>query len=135
MSERFRLFVYGQLRRGQIGHQRLGLEQRTDWLGPARIHGRLYDFGDYPGLILGGDGIVHGEVLAFADPALWTVLDAYEDYDPERSEASEYRRVEVELLGGAGRAWTYEYNRSVEDRPLIVSGVWRAGQDHAKSRS
>ncbi len=70
MNESFRLFVYGQLRRGQIGHQRLGLEQRMDWLGPARIHGRLHDFGDYPGLILGGEDIVHGEVLAFDDPAL-----------------------------------------------------------------
>ena len=124
MSEAFRLFVYGQLRRGQIGHERLGLERRTKWLGPARLHGRLYDFGDYPGLILGGSDIVYGELLSFDDPALWAVLDEYEDCDLERPALSEYRRVEIDLLDGA-RVWTYEYNRPIGSASVVAGGDWR----------
>ena len=127
MRERFRLFVYGHLRRGQIGHQLLELEQRTEWLGAARVHGRLYGLGDYPGLILGGEDIVHGDVIGFDDAALWAPLDAYEDYDPTQTETSEYRRIEVDLLGDGGRAWVYVFNRPVGGLIPIVSGVWPAG--------
>lgn len=124
MPEAFRLFVYGHLRHGQVGHVRLGLAQSTQWLGEAQVQGRLYDLGDYPGLVLGGDDIVRGELIAFDDPALWALLDAYEDCDPGDLEASEYRRIEIDLLGG-GRAWTYVYNRSVENMTPIAAGVWR----------
>lgn len=123
MSERFRLFVYGHLRRGQVGYERLGLAQHVQWLGEAQVHGRLYDLGDYPGLVLEGEGRVQGELLAFNDPVLWASLDEYEDCDPENPDASEYRRVEIELLG-AGRAWTYVYNRPVGDLALIAGGRW-----------
>ena len=126
MSEPLLLFVYGQLRRGEIGYERLGLAERTAWLGPARVKGALYDLGDYPGLVIGGDGIVHGELLAFDDPALWAVLDDYEDCDPARPEISEYRRVECELIGDPRRVWTYDYARPVENRPPIMDGIWRA---------
>ncbi len=123
MNEAFRLFVYGRLRRGDIGYRRLGLEQRTDWLGEARIHGRLYDLGDYPAFVPGDDGIVHGEVLAFDDAALWAALDDYEDCDAARPALSEYRRIAADLLDG-GRAWVYVYNRSLEDRPVIPGGAY-----------
>lgn len=132
MNEGYRLFVYGQLRRGQIGHQRLGLEARTCWLGEARLHGRLYDLGDYPGLILGGSDIVHGELVGFDDPALWPLLDEYEDYNPAQPACSEYIREEVRLLGGMDHAWAYIYGRSVEGRPLMPSGVWQASLDRAR---
>jgi len=123
MNERFHLFVYGQLRRGGIGYRRLGLARRTRWMGRAIVRGRLHDLGAYPGLILGGRGTVHGELLAFDDPSLWALLDAYEDCDPERPALSEYRRVEVGLIGG-GRAWAYEYVRPVRQKPVVASGIW-----------
>ncbi|HEY1125804.1 MAG TPA: gamma-glutamylcyclotransferase family protein [Sphingobium sp.] len=125
MSERFRLFVYGHLRRGQVGYERLGLAQSTQWLGEGQIHGRLYDLGDYPGLMLGGENIVHGELIAFDDSRLWALLDQYEDCDPGNPEASEYQRTEIDLIGG-GRAWTYVYTRPVGDLTLIASGRWFA---------
>jgi gamma-glutamylcyclotransferase (GGCT)/AIG2-like uncharacterized protein YtfP len=127
MRERFRLFAYGHLRRGQIGHRLLELEQRTKWLGEARIHGRLYDLGDYPGLVLGGEDIVHGEVIDFDDAALWAPLDAYEECDPDQPETSEYRRIEIDLLDAGGRAWVYVFNRPVEGLTPIASGVWPVG--------
>ena len=126
MREGFTLFVYGHLRRGHVGYRLLELEQRTAWLGEARIHGRLYDLGDYPGLILDSKSVVHGEVLAFDDATLWALLDDYEDHDPASPETSEYRRVEVDLSDGIGRAWVYVYNRSVEGRAPMPSGVWPA---------
>lgn len=131
MSERFRLFVYGHLKRGQVGHAQLGLEQHTRWLGGAQIHGRLYDLGDYPGLALGGEDVVQGEVIAFDDEALWSVLDEYEDCKPDNAEASEYRRIEIDLIGG-DRAWTYVINRPVENGPLIAAGLWRGTWKAAK---
>jgi len=124
MPEPFRLFVYGHLRRGQAGYRLLALEQRTKWLGEAKVRGRLYDLGDYPGLVLGSDGIVQGELIAFDDPTLWAALDDYEDCDPSDSEASEYRRIEVGLLG-SGHAWVYVYNRPVESMAPIASGTWQ----------
>ncbi|MBO9670185.1 MAG: gamma-glutamylcyclotransferase [Sphingobium sp.] len=124
MPEPFRLFVYGHLRRGQSGCRLLELEQRTEWLGEAQVRGRLYDLGDYPGLVLGSNDIVQGELIAFDDPALWTALDAYEDCDPDDPDTSEYRRIEIDLPGG-DRAWTYVYNRPVESLDPIASGAWQ----------
>jgi gamma-glutamylcyclotransferase (GGCT)/AIG2-like uncharacterized protein YtfP len=124
MSEPSLLFVYGQLRCGQIGYRSLGLARRTVCLGAARTYGRLYHLGDYPGLIVGRRGIVHGELLAFDDPALWDQLDAYELFDPDRVMASEYRRVEIDLIDSGKRAWAYEYNRPIKGRPVIAGGIW-----------
>ena len=125
MSERFRLFVYGHLQRGQVGYERLGLVKNTQWLGEAQVQGRLYEIGDYPGLILDGEEVVKGELIAFDDTALWAALDDYEDCDRDDPETSEYRRVEIDMLGG-GRAWVYVYNRSVDDLVMIASGRWAA---------
>jgi gamma-glutamylcyclotransferase (GGCT)/AIG2-like uncharacterized protein YtfP len=124
MSERFTLFVYGQLRRGGIGYRCLGLDTRTTWLGDASVMGALLDLGDYPGLVLGSQGIVRGELLGFDDPALWPVLDAYEECDPAPGAISEYRREWIDLIGGDRRAWAYIYNRPPKDRPVIASGIW-----------
>lgn len=127
MNERVRLFVYGHLRRGQIGYRLLELERHTQWLGVARIHGCLYDLGDCPGLILGGKDIVHGDLLAFDDPMLWALLDDYEDCDPDQPQTSDYCRVEADLIGEREQAWVYVFNRPIEGLTRIVSGVWPAG--------
>ena len=127
MSETLLLFTYGLLRPGQTGHRSLDLAAKTRLAGPDRIHGRLYHLGEYPGLIIGAPGIVLGELLAFDDPALVHELDAYELYDSDQPNASEYRRVEVDLLDSGKRALTYEYNRPVKSRPIIASGEWPGG--------
>lgn len=124
MNERNLLFVYGLLRHEYLGHRSLRLNRRTQYLGRARAHGRLYHLGDYPGAIFGKRGIIHGDLVAFDDAALWHELDAYELCDPDRPRASEYRRVEIDLLDSDRRVWSYEYNRPIKDRPIIASGHW-----------
>ena len=124
MAEQFLLFVYGLLMRERAGSRSLGLATRVRCLGPERVSGRLYHLGDYPGLVTAQRGLVHGQLVAFRDHSLFEKLDAYELFDPDDTEGSEYRRVEVDLLGSGRRAWAYEYNRPVRNRPIVRSGRW-----------
>lgn len=125
MSDPIYFFVYGLLMRGGTGFRALGLERRVRQLGPDKVSGRLYHLGDYPGLIIGRHGLVHGEVFSVQDPGLIDEFDAYELYDPENPTGSEYCRIEVDLLTSGRRVWAYEYNRPVRNKPIIATGNWR----------
>lgn len=125
MEDWVQFFVYGLLMTGGQGFRALDLGASIRRFGPDRIAGRLYHLGEYPGLITGGPGIVHGEVIGVRDAAIVEKMDAYELYDPENPSASEYRRIEVDLLDSGKRVWTYEYNRSVRNLPVIATGNWR----------
>ena len=125
MTDMFDLFVYGLLMPGQSGYDELGLADRTQRLGPDRVMGRLYDLGDYPGLVADGSGVVHGEILRSNDASLLAELDAYELYDPEDLDRSDYRRVRIVTLDRAPPAWTYIYLRPLNECPIIETGDWR----------
>jgi gamma-glutamylcyclotransferase (GGCT)/AIG2-like uncharacterized protein YtfP len=73
-----RVFVYGSLRGGQ-SHAHLLARARPD--GPATTPPayRLLDLGAYPGLVVGGQTAVVGEVV-WASAALLRRLDAYEGH-------------------------------------------------------
>lgn len=109
------VFVYGTLRyQGSNGH-RLGAARR---LGDATIQGCLYRIDWYPGLVLGLDGIVFGEVYEVA-PCDIAALDTYE--------GSEYLRIKAEVTMANGKiceAWVWEYQESIEGLERIVSGNW-----------
>ena len=114
------LFVYGTLRRGaQRGGFAARLEAEADWLGAARIRGRLYQVHpDYPGMAEaeGEDEWVAGEVWEFADPALWAALDQYE--------GEEYVRVRrpVTMANGEPReAWVYLYASKITTAMAMVA--------------
>ena len=126
MSGNAYLFVYGTLRPGagcalgRLARERL--RQETVDRGPATMRGRLIDLGRYPGLVAnGGQGIVHGELLALKSPSLtWLWLDAYE--------GGGYRRVVGEAVSTtmARRVWAYCYVCKSAPGPaaLIRSGDW-----------
>jgi gamma-glutamylcyclotransferase (GGCT)/AIG2-like uncharacterized protein YtfP len=127
------LFVYGTLRRDPA-HEMFQLLARTArFVSEARVAGRLYDLGTYPGMTLSpNDTYVKGE-LYDVHPDHWQnaieQLDAYEacrDADPQ---PHEYRRelVRAELPSGkAVRAWAYVLNRPVLGFREIPSGDYLA---------
>jgi gamma-glutamylcyclotransferase (GGCT)/AIG2-like uncharacterized protein YtfP len=110
---------------------------RRPLLGPSasleargRVRGSLYDFVDYPGVVLDEGGWVTGELYRVPDlTARLPALDRAEWYDPADDAGSLYvrRRVPVQLDGGDTReAWIYVYNGPPGRGPRIVSGDWGA---------
>ncbi len=45
------LILYGSLMSAFSTQQDLGLQNRITLVGPCKLHGKLYDLGEYPGLI------------------------------------------------------------------------------------
>lgn len=123
------LFVYGTLRQSAF-HPGHPLLFPADFLSPARVRGRLYDLGAYPGAVFtdGAGCEIHGEVYRLRDPpAILARLDAYEGCTDADPAPHEYRRVQISVRLEAGEvlsAWAYEYHRAVDELPLISSGDW-----------
>ncbi len=130
------LFVYGTLMswaKGALGlNERKRLSREARSLGPATLRGRLYELGQYPGLIISNvdEDVVHGEVFELFRPAVtlqW--LDHYEGVRCERGELDDYRRetVEVTLADSAVvKVSVYVYRRSLRRARYLPSGVWQA---------
>jgi gamma-glutamylcyclotransferase (GGCT)/AIG2-like uncharacterized protein YtfP len=118
-SEPSHLFVYGTLRRGAPMHALL--ERDVAFVAQARIRGRLYDLGAFPGLGEGGSGdFVSGELyrISAKDPA--RLLDALDRY-----EGKSFRRVIREVRAESSapvRAWVYLFSGSLRGRQRIESG-------------
>lgn len=123
------VFVYGTLRRGEV-NDITRLRPTPRYAGPASVNGTLFDLGAYPGLRLGGSGLVHGEVYAIS-AELERQLDVIEEVAPRPN--GEYTRREIQLCV-AGRSLlclVYEINlQHVQGRAPIDGGDWlhhRAG--------
>jgi gamma-glutamylcyclotransferase (GGCT)/AIG2-like uncharacterized protein YtfP len=113
------IFVYGSLRRGGANAMS-ELFPQAQFRGEAQVSGRLYDLGEYPGLLLNeSNSLVIGEVYEVDDELLKT-LDQFEA-------ASDYWRNEVEISFGVDTklGWTYEPKPELcAQRQLITSGDW-----------
>jgi gamma-glutamylcyclotransferase (GGCT)/AIG2-like uncharacterized protein YtfP len=126
-AERF--FVYGTLRPGRAPTA-LGEVVRTlRAVGAARLRGRLYDLGPYPGAIADPSAAdwIHGEVVectADSPPLAW--FDAYEDVVPDAPERGIFRRERhaVETDAGPVECWVYLLVRAPTAAPRIASGEW-----------
>lgn len=123
------LFVYGTLRRAVGAPAHRLFSAHADFFDDGYVAARLYDLGDYPGLVLsqdGGDRVI-GELytLRTPEPTL-TLLDRYEGVAGTRGDApAQYRRIKVPVTSQNGRvhtAWIYEYLLDVGDRPLVRTG-------------
>ena len=101
---------YGTLTRAFDVQRRLGLDSELRFVSACSIPGRLYDLGDYPGLVA-ARGVVRGEVFELLGERTLERLDDFEDYDPAEPRASEYIRRLARLvapdqpLRSAGRHW------------------------------
>ena len=127
------VFVYGTLRKGEERDINR-LRPAPQWVGRAQVAGVLHHLGSYPGLVLGGTGVVHGEVYAVS-PELERVLDEIEEVWPQQT--GEYTKCEVVVQLDTmppRELMCVLYEISLErtrGRPVIAGGDWvlhRAGR-------
>jgi gamma-glutamylcyclotransferase (GGCT)/AIG2-like uncharacterized protein YtfP len=112
------VFVYGTLLRGEPNHHLLA---RATFVRAAQTTPRfsLVSLGAFPGLLVGGDATVVGEVYA-VDVATLAALDRLEGHPRF------YRRTAIDLAGG-GRAAAYVLpTAEYAARRTIADGDWRA---------
>lgn len=123
------VFVYGTLRAGEINDigeaaQRHGIRSPR-LIGRAAVSGRLYDFGEYPGLVQDDmSGLVRGDVYE-VDEALVPVLDEIEGVSPGIDSLFKSREVTVAVAGHPLRCFFYPVDEaSAGGRIRIEAGDW-----------
>jgi len=130
------IFVYGTLRKDQSHEMFHLLAKHGRFVGDATVAGRLFDLGEYPGMICPDETHrVIGEIYEI-HVADWndvvTRLDKYEGCSSDDPGPHEYRRelVSARLVSGAVvPAWAYVLTRFPAADHEIESGdylSWRA---------
>jgi gamma-glutamylcyclotransferase (GGCT)/AIG2-like uncharacterized protein YtfP len=138
------VFVYGTLRAGEINDinraaARHGIAA-PKLIGSAYVSGRLFDFGNYPGLVLEEESVHASRVLGdiyLIEDALVPVLDEIEEVYPGVDGLFSAHRlhVEADLQNGRTHIDCLIYPVSAETvigLPRIDSGDWvahRAARD------
>lgn len=121
------VFVYGTLRSGSP-RAMLSRFPTSEFIADAKVSGRLYDLGPYPGLIVDESGsLAVGEVYGVDDPTL-KELDDFET-------SSNYRRKQTEISvdGQERMCRTYEPDPEFYSlQKLITSGDWL---EYAKTKT
>jgi gamma-glutamylcyclotransferase (GGCT)/AIG2-like uncharacterized protein YtfP len=124
-----RLFVYGSLRRNAEGTSHPLLADAT-CLGAATVSGTLYKVDWYPGLVLSGSGVVHGELFELPLPRADAMLRSLDDY-----EGGGYRRRKTNAMLAAGidtlDAWVYVYMGPTHALAAIESGDYGVPEHRA----
>ena len=122
-SEPRHVFVYGTLRRG--GRNDIArFRPAPRYVADARIQGTLYDLGSYPGAVLGGSGVLVGEVYAIA-PSLEAQLDQLEEVRPDGSGEYIKRSVRVQVGTTQLLCLVYEIHPDrIAGLGVIASGNW-----------
>jgi gamma-glutamylcyclotransferase (GGCT)/AIG2-like uncharacterized protein YtfP len=154
------LFAYGTLLPGAAPAEIASVAARLKPIGEGQVRGQLYDLGHFPGAVLEADRnergcgdqrsgqdqssdqddaphFIHGMVFELPGDAeisraaeILRALDAYEEFDPEDTAASQFLRTRcvVRLQSGTAiECWIYVYNRGVASTPVVAGGRWNAG--------
>ncbi len=124
------LFVYGTLLR-RSRHPMAGLlAEKARYVGAAKVPGRLYDLGRYPGMAPAeGDGEwVHGDVYDLgASGELLAQLDAYERLESPLPAYFDRQLGEAMLSDGSlVQVWVYWYRGEVKEAQRVASGRYRS---------
>lgn len=126
------LFAYGTLQPGLVPATMSEVAQKLTPIGKGFVRGVLYNLGRYPGAIpdFHSPNQISGTVVELPeDRDILRQLDAYEGFDPDSPETSEYvrERQTVELAdGGSVECWFYRYNLPVSGSQIIASGTWQS---------
>ena len=123
-----RLFVYGTLRKNAAHPMHRLLRRHARFESQATFPGRMFDLGDYPGVVPDSAGThrVLGELYSFQAPALLLpALDRYEGCTDFNDPPQEFRRERHRVFpaGTSGtEAWIYIFNQPVDGLRLIPGG-------------
>ena len=124
------LFVYGTLRPSSLHPMARRLAELARPVSAARIAGRLYHLGRYPGLKgpRSAEDWVQGDVYDLGENAEATLreLDVYENEDAVPPTVLYEREPTTVLLadGGTMTAWIYWYRGEIREENFIASGSW-----------
>ena len=128
------LFVYGTLRPAKASTEGASLLRQLRRVGKARVLGRLYDFGEFPGAVLDefGGTTISGELFELPqNRSILNALDEYEEFDKDNGNKSLFVRTKADVEVSDGhrvKSWIYVYNRDPGDAPLITSGDYSESQ-------
>jgi gamma-glutamylcyclotransferase (GGCT)/AIG2-like uncharacterized protein YtfP len=133
MSKEIPVFVYGTLRPDYLRGRNTGWTTRISTKdNPARIKGRLFNLGSFPGLKLEEPfDSVKGHVVFVSEETLCS-LDAYEGYQPHAHHLSLYLRVMADVMMGwdehekeeTMQCQVYVYNQTPNESSHIQNGDW-----------
>jgi gamma-glutamylcyclotransferase (GGCT)/AIG2-like uncharacterized protein YtfP len=135
MAMREYLFIYGTLLPEYAPNEIADTVRRLLYVGPASVQGRLYDLGEYPGVILDASSQtkISGHLFMLPqDQSVLKTLDSYEGFKPEDLNKSLFVRRWATVNLDDGRAiqsWIYVYNQDPGAAPLVSSG------DYAKYKA
>lgn len=121
------LFVYGSLLKQANNIMSTYLSEKSELVGEAYMHGRLFMVDYYPGAIHEADAesLVKGALYKLHKrESTFRVLDRYEEFTPEDIENSVFIRkiIPVEKDGKVLHCWVYIYNQDINGCQPIASG-------------
>lgn len=110
------LFVYGTLRKGFEPPIIAETASKLKFFNEGFIYAKLYDLGEYTGIILGGNEKIFGEILELPnDEKVLQKLDEYEGFELEKPSKSLFLRKKTIAYFGVEKleTWVYEYNQNL----------------------
>jgi gamma-glutamylcyclotransferase (GGCT)/AIG2-like uncharacterized protein YtfP len=120
------LFVYGTLLRRSRHSMARFLAERARYVGAAKVSGRLYDLGRYPGMLEPASDAdwVHGDLYDLGEGTTTLAeLDAYELAESPLPARFERDMAPATLADGTRvDAWVWWYRGAVDESQRIVSG-------------
>jgi len=121
------IFLYGTLMPGELNCGIWRGHRTIDYIEPARTNGILFDHGNYPGLSIGGEKYVRGDVIEFYDiNTILDILDTFEGFKCFGNSDNLFRRtlLKCQIRGGRTKiCWTYATTRFTD--PIIKTYDWR----------
>jgi gamma-glutamylcyclotransferase (GGCT)/AIG2-like uncharacterized protein YtfP len=125
-TSNYQLFVYGSLRRGFNHPAHAYISEHFVLQSPARVKGKIYDLGEYPGAIPTSEHyFINGELyrLKEGQDFYWAIAQL-DDYEGLNENPPLYLRETalVYLENDTTTAWIYWYNMPVEGKHWIASG-------------
>lgn len=116
------VFVYGTLLPGESNH-RVVAPYLTGEPSPGAVRGRLYDAGEYPGLVPDDTAPPVEGVWLLVNRAGLAAMDRLEEYYGPGGDNA-YERIRIRDMDGDREGWAYVWMDG-RGYPLIHGGSWR----------